>query len=89
MVLSSFKPNLVQEVLESIPPVINPKKNKNWKFIESYSSVNNALVWETNQYGFEQTKYITGVCPNGKGFIKDLTDTIRKRSCLILSPENN
>jgi RNA polymerase subunit RPABC4/transcription elongation factor Spt4 len=75
----ALNPTLIQEVLEAIPSVINPKKNKNWKFIEAYSSVDNALVLTINQYGFEKTRYLTGVCPDGKGFIKDLTDNIRKK----------
>lgn len=75
----ALNPTLIQEVLEALPSVINPKKNKNWKFIESYSSANNALVLTINQYGYEQTRYITGVCPDGNGFIKDLTDNIKKK----------
>jgi RNA polymerase subunit RPABC4/transcription elongation factor Spt4 len=75
----ALHPNLVQEVLEAIPNVINPKKNKKWKFIESYSEANNSLVITTNQYGFEQTRFIIGVCPDGKEFIKDLTESIKRK----------
>jgi RNA polymerase subunit RPABC4/transcription elongation factor Spt4 len=71
--------SLIQEVIEAIPSVINPKKNKNWKFIESYTTVDEALILTTKEYGYEQTRYLTGVYPEGKGFIKDLTDNIKKK----------
>ena len=75
----ALNPTLIQEIVAAIPSVINPKKNKNWKFIESYSSVENALTQITNQFGYEQKRYLIGVCPDGKGFIKDLNDNIQKK----------
>lgn len=75
----ALNPELIQEVIDALPKVINPKKNKNWKFIETYSAENNALVWKTNQNGYEQTRYIKGVGPNGKAFLKDITDSIKRK----------
>ena len=79
--------SLIQEVIEALPNVVNPKKNKNWKFIESYTVENNALVVKINEYGFEQTRYITGVGPNGKGFLKDIGDNIKRKLPDFIKPE--
>lgn len=75
----ALNPTLIQEVIEALPNVINPKKNKNWKFVESYSAESNALVIRVNEYGFEQTRYLKGVCPNGKDFLKDISANIKKK----------
>lgn len=71
--------SLIEEVVDSLPSIINPTKNKNWKFVESYSAENNSLVWRTTEYGFEEKKYLIGVCPNGKAFLKDLAENIRRK----------
>jgi hypothetical protein len=75
----ALNPTLIQEVIEALPNVVNPNKNKNWKFIESYSAESNALVIRVNEYGFEQTRYLKGVCPNGKDFLKDITENIKRK----------
>lgn len=75
----ALNPSLIEEVINALPEVINPKKNKNWKFIESYSAENNSLVWTTNEYGYEQTRYIKGVGPNGKAFLNDISDSIKRK----------
>lgn len=75
----ALNPDLIKEVLDAIPETVNPKKNKRWKFVESYSEANNSLAITTSQYGYEQTKYMIGVYPDGKDFIKDLTDSIKRK----------
>ena len=70
---------LVQEVLEALPDSVNPKKNKNWKFIETYQPETNALEWTTNQFGYEQTCYIKGVAPNGREFLKDISENLKRK----------
>ncbi len=69
----------VNEILSALPDIVNPTKNKNWKFIESYSDETNALVVKSNNYGFEQTIYYRGVCPNGKGFINEIKNKLSKK----------
>jgi hypothetical protein len=69
----------IKEIINALPEIVNPNKNKNWKFIESYSPESNALVIKSNNYGFEQTIYYKGVCPNGMGFIKDIKDKLSKQ----------
>jgi hypothetical protein len=83
----ALDPSLIQEVIEALPNVVNPKKNKNWKFIETYSPENNTLSWTTNQHGFEQTKYIKGVGPNGKAFLKDITSNLKRKLPEFIKPE--
>jgi hypothetical protein len=69
----------VKEIIDALPEVVNPTKNENWKFIESYSAETNALVVKTNKYGFEQTIYYKGVCPEGRGFIEELKNKLSKK----------
>lgn len=75
----ALNPTLIQDVLEALPSVVNPQKNKNWKFIETYTAESNTLSWTRNQFGFEQTTYVKGVGPNGKAFLKDINDNIKRK----------
>jgi RNA polymerase subunit RPABC4/transcription elongation factor Spt4 len=83
----ALNPSLIQDVIDALPNVVNPKKNKNWKFIESYTVENNALVIKINEYGFEQTRYLKGVGPNGKAFLKDITDNIKRKLPDFIKPK--
>ena len=47
---------------------------------------NNALVMKINEYGFEQVRYITGVCPNGKAFLKDISENIKRKLPDFINP---
>ncbi len=60
----------VNEILSALPDIVNPTKNKNWKFIESYSDETNALVVKSNNYGFEQTILLQRCLPKWKRFYK-------------------
>jgi hypothetical protein len=69
----SLNLNFVQDVIDAIPNVVNPAKNKNWKFIESYDSEStNGLTLIIKQYGYERKVVMKGVCPTGKGFIQEI-----------------
>jgi hypothetical protein len=71
---------LIQEVLEALPRVVNPAKNKNWKFMETYGEDGtNTLMHKINEDGYERIVYYNGVCPKGKAFLKDISDNIRKK----------
>jgi len=71
---------LIQEVLEALPRVVNPAKNKNWKFMETYGEDGtNTLMHKINEDGYERIVYYNGVCPKGKLFLKDISDNIRKK----------
>lgn len=83
----ALTPSLIQDVIDALPNVVNPKKNKNWKFIESYTVENNALVVKINEFGFEQTRYLKGVGPNGKAFLKDITDKMKRKLPDFIKPE--
>jgi hypothetical protein len=63
---------LIIEILDVFPKKVNPKKDDNWKFVESYSAVDGLKI-VTNNYGYRQEKYMTGVVPvNMKKFITEL-----------------
>lgn len=68
----------INDIIDSLPTVVNPQKNNKWKFVESYSEETNALVIKpTSQFGL--TKYLVGACPNGKEFINDIAESIKNR----------
>ena len=72
--------DLIQDVINTLPKVINPLTNKNWKFKETYNKDGtNLLKTTTNSFGFEQTIYYNGVVPNGKLFLNDIAENIRKK----------
>ena len=83
----ALNPELIKEIIQALPNVVNPQKNKNWKFIETYSQENNVLPWTTNKYGFEQTIYIKGVGPNGKAFLKDILGNIKSKLPDFVKPD--
>jgi hypothetical protein len=72
--------DLIQDIVTALPNVINPTVNKNWKFKQTYNKDSgNILSATTREYGFEQNEYYDGVVPNGKAFIKDIAENIRKK----------
>jgi len=72
--------DLIQDILTAIPDIVNPSKNKNWKFKETFSNDGTNILTSTiKEYGFERTVNYNGVSPNGKMFIKDIAENIRKK----------
>jgi len=54
--------------------------NKHWKFKETYGGDgNNILTVRIKEYGFERIVNYNGVFPNGKMFIKDIAESIRRK----------
>lgn len=67
----------VQDIINALPDVVNPSKNKNWKFMQSYDDSTGGLIMKINQYGFEEKVVMKGVCPNGKGFIQEIKSRMK------------
>lgn len=62
---------LVQESLKALPDQVNPTKNKNWNFIESWGDETGGLVVTTNKFGIKQQVVMNGVGPT-RGAIKEI-----------------
>jgi len=66
--------DLIEDVLMALPDQVNPKKNNNWKFVESWGDdgIPNGLVIVTTRFGFKDKVIMKGVAPNGVGAIQDI-----------------
>lgn len=63
----------VLEVFDAFPDKVNPRRNKNWKYVESWDSDGSpGLVITTKQHGFQEKVVMKGVSPNGLGALKEI-----------------
>jgi hypothetical protein len=70
--------DFIQDIINALPDVVNPYKNNNWQFVENYDSdTSGGLVIKTKRYGFEDEVVVKGVCPKGKGFIKEIKSRMK------------
>jgi RNA polymerase subunit RPABC4/transcription elongation factor Spt4 len=62
---------LVKEVLDAIPVVVNPKKSKDWEFVEDWSSsdLTSGLIITARRYGIEDKVIMKGVRPTKSGLL--------------------
>jgi len=66
-------PELIQDVLVALPDVVNPLKDKNWKFVERWGEESvPGIIISVTRYGFKEDVVMKGVCPNGQGALKEL-----------------
>lgn len=69
----AMRPDLIQDVLNALPNVVNPIKDKNWKFVESWGNENvPGIVVTVNRYGIKENVVMKGVTPNGHGALKEM-----------------
>lgn len=70
--------DLVEEVLDAIPAVVNPKKSKDWVFIEDWggSDITSGLIITTVRYGMKEQVTMKGVRPTKNG-IKTIIKKIK------------
>lgn len=74
----AYQPELVEDVLNALPDVVNPHKDKNWKFIMRWGDESTpGLVLTLNRFGIKEKVVMIGVCPSGEGFIKDLAKRMK------------
>lgn len=70
--------SLIEEIITALPNIINPKNNKNWKFMESFDlDIIGGLIMTTNQYGFDQQVAMIGVSPKGLGFMQEIKSRLK------------
>jgi hypothetical protein len=71
---------LLEDVLNALPEVVNPRKDSNWKFVERWGDESlPGLVVTVKQFGIEQKIVMAGVCPAGQGALKELAKRMRFR----------
>jgi hypothetical protein len=67
---------LVEEVLEALPARVNPKKDKDWKFVQSWDDTP-GLVMTVSQYGFREEITMIGVAPSGTGALQKIMKKVK------------
>lgn len=76
----ALQPELIQDAISALPDVVNPTKDRNWKFVERYGEeATPGLVIVTERYGFREKVVMKGVCPNGTGAFKELAKRMKHR----------
>ena len=72
---------LVEDALSAFPDKVNPKSDKNWKFVENWGQdeLSPGLVVTTKKYGYEQKTIMKGVAPNGKGALLEIIKRMKYR----------
>ncbi len=77
---TALQPELVEDVLNALPDVINPNKDKNWKFVERWGDESlPGLVVTVSHFGFQEKVVMRGVAPNGQGALKDIEKRMKHR----------
>ena len=68
---------LVEEVLEALPDRVNPRRDKDWKFVESWDDTVPGLVVTVRQFGFREQVTVIGVSPNGTGALRKIIEKVK------------
>jgi len=68
----------IKDFLKILPDVVNPTKDKNWKFVESWGNENlPGLIVTTNRFGINEKVVMKGVSPNGLGALKEIAKKMK------------
>jgi len=70
---------LVERALAALPESVNPNKDKNWEFVESYNNDAPGLTMTVNRYGMNQEVVMMGVGPRGYGALIDIWKSINRQ----------
>lgn len=73
--------DLVEDALTAFPEKVNPRKNKNWKFVESWGDdgLSTGLVVTVDRYGYADKVTMKGVAPNGKGALQEVIKRMKHK----------
>jgi len=68
----------IEAVLAAIPAIVNPTKDRNWKFVENWSGeAADGLVVTVERFGMKEKVTMKGVCPAGQGALKDIAKKLQ------------
>lgn len=74
----AMQSDLVEDALNILPEVVNPNKDKNWKFKWGGDNSSGLLV-TINRYGVKEKRFAKGVSPNGPGALKEIIKRMKYR----------
>jgi hypothetical protein len=67
---------LAEQALEAFPETVNPKKDKDWRFVESWGDGGVGLVLTVTKYGFKEKATMIGAAPEGHGALQKLIQRV-------------
>ncbi len=70
---------LVQEVLDALPDLVNPKKNRNWEYIETSIFSENSISYTIRDEDYTETRYRIGVRPANKSYLTEIIKNIKRK----------
>ncbi len=73
----AMQDSLAIAVLDALPDTVNPNRNHNWKFVQSWDKNAQGLRIVIRDHGFKQTVVMKGAAPNGRGAIEEIMMRLR------------
>lgn len=74
----ALQTELVEDVLQALPSVVNPSKNKSWQFIEDWGGSGAAvLVVTTTRHGYKDQVKMKGVGPKNAKAVADVRKSMK------------
>lgn len=71
---------LIMDVINAFPEIVNPAKDDNWKFIKNYGSQDGLKITEKSNYGYVDEYYANGASPKSmKKFLISLTSRLTRK----------
>lgn len=76
----ALDPDLVADVVAALPDIINPNKNKNWKFVQGWGDDSQVgLVVTIREGSYRTHATMIGVGPAGSGALAEIAKKLRNR----------
>jgi hypothetical protein len=78
----AMRPELIDDVLDALPDVVNPNKDKDWTFVESWDEhleFPEALTIVTREHGYASKVAMAGACPNGRKGLRAVTKRMKHK----------
>ncbi|MGI6376463.1 MAG: zinc-ribbon domain-containing protein [Anaerolineae bacterium] len=66
-------------VVDALPDKVNPRRDRDWQFIERWGESGDGLVMTKREFGFEQQVTMVGVAPQGEGAARKIMKAVAPR----------
>lgn len=76
----AIRSELVESALNALPDIVNPTKDRQWKFVEKWGDeITPTLIVKRKEYGIVEEIEMKGVCPNGNGALVNIAKKLSLR----------
>lgn len=84
----ALDPMRARAVVEALPDKVNPRRDRDWKFVEGWDE-QEGLVVMVREYGFERKVIMVGVAPQGEGAARKIMKAVAPRVGKLLIPKGS